>query len=247
MGAPLSHRDYEELAAGYALGALEPDDEEAFQRHLATCGACQADLRALEGVAARLAYATDPADPPASLLGSVRAGTGTPRPAVTARLRELLAWLPAGRVGGAALAVALLTVALWALALRDREVAQRERLATLEAAARMLNDPAARPVPLTGPAGRATVLASSLRDEGVLVATDLPRPAQGRIYQLWGISPGREPARGPTFPGGEPVQVVRFQLPVQPGMAFTVTVEPPGGSDRPSGRPVLEGAAPAPH
>ena len=30
----MSHSEYEELAAGYVLGALEPDDEHLFQQHL---------------------------------------------------------------------------------------------------------------------------------------------------------------------------------------------------------------------
>ena len=36
----MSHSELEELAAGYVLGALEPDDEHAFQRHLEGCPTC---------------------------------------------------------------------------------------------------------------------------------------------------------------------------------------------------------------
>jgi anti-sigma-K factor RskA len=32
VGEPMSHSEFEELAAGYVLGALEPDDEHDFQR-----------------------------------------------------------------------------------------------------------------------------------------------------------------------------------------------------------------------
>ena len=53
MDTPMSHSDYEELAAGYVLGALEPDDEHAFQQHLGGCSVCEANVRELEAVVKR--------------------------------------------------------------------------------------------------------------------------------------------------------------------------------------------------
>ena len=46
----MSHSEFEELAAGYVLGALEPDDEHAFQQHLGGCPVCEANVRELEAV-----------------------------------------------------------------------------------------------------------------------------------------------------------------------------------------------------
>jgi anti-sigma-K factor RskA len=46
---------WDELAAGYALHALEPDDEQAFTAHLATCAACRHELDDHSLVAAQLA------------------------------------------------------------------------------------------------------------------------------------------------------------------------------------------------
>jgi anti-sigma factor RsiW len=68
----MSHGEFEELAAGYVLGALEPDDEHAFQRHLGGCAACEANVRELETVAGELAYAAPPVDPPDTLWAGIR-------------------------------------------------------------------------------------------------------------------------------------------------------------------------------
>jgi len=49
-----SHDQWEELAAGYALHALEPDEELRFTEHLASCPICSASLGDHELVAAQL-------------------------------------------------------------------------------------------------------------------------------------------------------------------------------------------------
>lgn len=69
-----------ELAASYALGALEEAEETAFEEHLRNgCARCEAELRELREVAAKIATAA-PAEPPAGLkqrvLGRAR---NTPR------------------------------------------------------------------------------------------------------------------------------------------------------------------------
>ena len=76
MDAPVNHSDYEELAAGFALCALEPDEEQAFQRHLEGCPACKESMREFEEVTASLAFATPAVEPPASLRAAVRRKTG---------------------------------------------------------------------------------------------------------------------------------------------------------------------------
>jgi anti-sigma factor RsiW len=72
VDTPMSHSEFEELAAGYVLGALEPDDEHDFQRHLGGCATCEANVRELEAVAGELAYAAPPVDPPDTLWAGIR-------------------------------------------------------------------------------------------------------------------------------------------------------------------------------
>jgi anti-sigma factor ChrR (cupin superfamily) len=65
--ARLTCSDFRELAPSYALGALDADEEAAFEKHLRLgCPACEAELRAFEDVAAELGQAVAQ-EPPADL------------------------------------------------------------------------------------------------------------------------------------------------------------------------------------
>jgi anti-sigma-K factor RskA len=57
------HGPFEELAAGYALDALEPADEQRFLRHARECRACAQALAGFREVAAALAETAPPAEP----------------------------------------------------------------------------------------------------------------------------------------------------------------------------------------
>jgi anti-sigma-K factor RskA len=60
----MKHEDYKELLALDALDALEDAGERrALETHLAECAECRAELDAMRGAAASLAYATPPAAP----------------------------------------------------------------------------------------------------------------------------------------------------------------------------------------
>lgn len=74
MTAPDLHQRFDELAVGHALGALEPGDEQDFLRHAASCARCDRAVHAHLETLGHLAYASDPATPPASLWDAVRAG-----------------------------------------------------------------------------------------------------------------------------------------------------------------------------
>ena len=68
MSGPASgHGLFEELAAGYALDALEPDDEQLFLEHARSCPQCGPALAAYREVAVVLADTAPPAEPSAQL------------------------------------------------------------------------------------------------------------------------------------------------------------------------------------
>jgi Anti-sigma-K factor rskA len=278
VDTPVNHGEYEELAAGYVLGALEPDDEHVFQRHLGGCRVCEANVRELAAVAARLADAVPPVEPPDTVWAGIRreiredaargripgapwppgprpTSSGPPAPDPPGRPspdrlgpRGRGAWL----LGGLAAAAALLVVALsiWNLALRDQNAAYRDRVAALERAAELINEPNAALVALDDAPGagegRATVVASTRQDRGVLLVEDLPALQRGRVYELWGVPEGRiERAQKavvfiPLRRQG--VQTLEFEVPIQPGTVFAITDEPgPTGSEKPTTQPLLVG------
>lgn len=51
----MSHEEFSEWAGAYALGALEPDDRRAFERHLADCRICADDVRSFAPISGLLA------------------------------------------------------------------------------------------------------------------------------------------------------------------------------------------------
>jgi anti-sigma-K factor RskA len=268
----MSHSELEELAAGYVLGALEPDDEHAFQRHLEGCLTCQETVRELEAVVGELAYSAPSADPPDTVWAGIRrqikpeARRGAvPGPAPTAapapgdRGTAPLT-VPAGRglrlLPGLAAAAAILLIvvlSLWNLNLRDKNAVYRDRVATLERATQLANDPTANLVALNEapgapPGAQATVIASTRQDQGVLLVENLPPLQRGRVYELWGVPEG-DFARAEKAVVFVPLrrtgtQAHLFEVPVQTGTVFAITDEPgPDGSEKPTTQPLLTGSA----
>jgi anti-sigma-K factor RskA len=260
VDTPMSHSEFEELAAGYVLGALEPDDEHVFQQHMGGCPVCEANVRELEAVVGELAYAAPPVDPPdtvwAGIRREIRPEAAPRRAAIPAapgapsgtggRRRRLLQALAA--VAAVVLVVAL---SLWNLNLRDQNVVYRDRVAALERATQLANDPTAALVKLDDQPGttgaQATVIASSRQDRGVLLVQNLPPLQRNRVYELWGV-PGGDIAKAEKALVFVPLrrqgtQALQFEVPIQPGTAFAITEEPaPDGSDKPTSAPVLVGA-----
>jgi anti-sigma-K factor RskA len=258
VDTPMSHSEFEELAAGYVLGSLEPDDEHDFRRHLDGCATCEANVRELEAVVGELAYAAPPVDPPDTLWAGIRREIepeATPRgatPGAAPRRRVSRRLLP----GLAAAAAILLVVALsvWNLSLRDENAAVRDRLAALERATQLANDPSAKLVTMDevpGPEGaQATVIASSRQDRGVLLVQSLPPLARDRVYELWGVPQGDidKAQKALVFVPlrRQGVQALQFEVPIQPGTVFAITDEPgPDGSEKPTNQPLLVGAPPS--
>jgi len=79
------HEGFDELAVGWALHALEPEDEELFAAHLPTCPRCRQTVSETADVMGALAGDLPPVEPPERLRERLRAAVeGTeqlPRPA----------------------------------------------------------------------------------------------------------------------------------------------------------------------
>jgi len=69
-----------EQAVGWALHALEPDEEIAVERHVPTCADCSAAVRDVQDVMTQLATAVEQVEPPARLRASILdAAAATPQ------------------------------------------------------------------------------------------------------------------------------------------------------------------------
>ena len=247
----MSHAELEQLAAGYVLGSLEPDDEHEFIAHLDTCLLCRSQVAGLEGVVGELAFAAPRVAPPRGLRASLRRQIG-----LTRRRRGLLAFRvrlsrPVAIAAGVGLVLLVVLALSFAnMSLRYQVALEQRQLGELRAAVSQLVDPRARLVRLaapTGGRGHGTVATSVETGTGVLVVEGLASPGVGRVYQLWAVRPGGDPVRatpGRVWTSAGPVATIRFDgLPVEPGTSFIVTVEPRGGSTRPTLPPVLQGGS----
>jgi hypothetical protein len=141
------HAAWDELAAGHAVNALEPEDEQAFLDHLRGCDQCRATLASLEDVTGTLAYAAEPADPPAALRSRILDAAAAERPATFGtrpprhdlpRERRPRVWQPTFHLASlatAAAVVAVLALGFWNLSLRGdgnaKQAALRKRTEAL--------------------------------------------------------------------------------------------------------------------
>ena len=67
------HESFDELAVGWALHALEPEDEELFAAHLPTCPRCRGTVAETTDVMGALAGDLPPVEPPERLRDRLRA------------------------------------------------------------------------------------------------------------------------------------------------------------------------------
>jgi anti-sigma-K factor RskA len=99
--------DLHELTPAYALDALEPEEAEAYERHLSQCEECREQLAGLNETAAALAFGSVAPAPPARLRTSILDAAAAERSNVVPLLRRR--WVARG-LGVAAAAAACVVV-----------------------------------------------------------------------------------------------------------------------------------------
>ena len=226
-----------DLAAGYALDALDADEREVFDGHLAGCPDCQAEVDAIRETLVGVAPAVQP--PPAlreAVLAAVAAepkpAVATPRPARRAEIRfarerRRRRWL-AGLAAAAVVAAVVLTWRPWA---------SEAPPAAPSAVTQVLEAPDAQRY--AGPAGgpvTASVVRSAAEGRSVLVPDRLPDPGPGKTYQMWFVPPQGAPVSAGLLSGTAPVLLEGGG---QDAAAVALSVEPAGGSPQPTTTPVL--------
>jgi anti-sigma-K factor RskA len=250
-------------AAARALDALEPHEAGAVDAALGRSAELRAEADAFAETAARLGLAAEPVAPSAGLRARLladvartpqlpaEAGAGTAPEAAAgdgsqrARPAEAHAaarWYsnPALLVGAAAAALALFAggVAVGTILDDDspRMQAQADSLAELYAApdARRSN------ADIQGGAGTATLVWSEQLDRSAVVFDDLsPLPADS-TYEAWYINSAGTATPAGTFRGNQGGLVYHLlDGSLARGGTIGVTVEPKGGSEAPTSKPIV--------
>ncbi len=237
----------------YVLHALPPEEEAAFENHLASCAECRREVEDLTGRATQLGVAVEPQTPSPELrrrvLGEIaavrqdhaRAEERPNRPAVVTTRRH--------RIGRRALKLALAcsvaaAVALGGVASWQYTVAENAHGQVAEAHA----DAAALTEVLTAPdaavttakfadGANASVVASRTHGRAAFIASNLPKLTDHRVYELWYTKAGQfRPAGLLTGSGGHQAYVLDGR--VAGATAVGITVEPTGGSPQPTTDPL---------
>lgn len=206
-----------DLTAGYALDALSEDEARAYERHLAGCARCQAELARFAETSAALGFAAPPSAPPPGLRARILETARADRPNVVP-LRPRWAY-PLATVAAVA-ACAAIALGIYAASLHSR-LDSRQALHTLT-----LNGAAGSVV--VGRQGEAALVVSGLR----------PVPA-GKTYEVWVIE-GKAAYPAGLFRGTSATVHLTHRLPA--GAIVGVTVERAGGAPQPTSVPVVTSA-----
>jgi anti-sigma-K factor RskA len=209
------HERWDELAAGYALDALEPVEEAELMDHLEECETCRAALRDHEFVAAQLGALAEDADVAAPPWSAIRPGIIGDLAERRARSRRPML------LGAAAAAVVIAAATVTAVSLSGDTSARDQAVSACHA------QTACHVVELSrGSHERAVVI---VRDGTArLVPTNLSAPIGGRVYALWQLPSDGKPTLLAQPVSRSASSSTALVMPYDDTAAFALSVEPAG-------------------
>jgi anti-sigma-K factor RskA len=223
MNQPDHSRWSDDLAA-YLLGALEPREADAFERHLRRCESCQAELRWLEPAVHSLPETVARQAPPRQLrdrlMSEVRAEAGGSGRSVPARGRPRT-WLSRPAVGFAVLALLVAGVVGYAVGRggSDRGGGDSDTIVRQ--------------------AGDVTVAVVREGQSGTLRLAGLNQPPKDKVLEAWVERAGKVEGLPTLFLPDRHGQAETRIADLGGVEAVMVTEEPRGGSDRPTSAPIV--------
>ena len=256
--------DLRELAAAYALDAVDPGERAALDALAAGDAEFRREVDAFREVGALMAYAAPAAAAPAALRERILADARTvrsiataagarPMPAAPARWRQVTPWLAAAACAAfAVFAYNGQRQAREAMVALSGELTQvRTELQEKDRTLSAFMGPEVHVVSLAEANNRPTarVYWNHTRNVFIVTAFNVPRAPEGKTYQLWAISKAlKAPLSMGTFntdeegratiivPVGTDVNAIGFVE------LCAMTLEPAGGSPGPTETPRLVGS-----
>jgi len=233
---------FEDLKDAYVLGALPEEERLEFEQYLAAHPDLQAEIGELSSIAGLLAFSVREREPPPELrrriMTTVEGEAVQPR---TSRRSWLAGLWEALGIRDLALAVAaILVIGLfsWSMLLQGEVQELQGRVQSLQS-----QPQGPQMIALGGEGtkqGARAELVTLEGDQAVLVAEKMPPVPEGKTYQIWVIKGDTPQPSGLFEPKGGSIAAV-VENPVEGADAVAVTVEPEGGSKKPTTDPMLVG------
>ncbi len=240
--SPMDDKSFEDLKDAYALGALPDNERATVEAYLALHPERQAEIDDMVGIAGLLALAPPEQEPPADLrrrlMQVVESEAVQPR-AAESPTSSWFGWLGGFRnVALGAAAVLVVGLLSWNVLLQEDVHDLRGQVEE----ARSANEAQqTREIALDGTwaeqGARAEVTALK-DDRAILVVEDMPSMPEDRTGQVWVIHDDKPLPSGLLEPSGN-MAATAITTPLSEADAIAVTVEPAGGSDKPTSDPVL--------
>ncbi|MFG3349445.1 anti-sigma factor domain-containing protein [Streptomyces sp. NPDC048018] len=234
-----------DAVGAYVLHALPPAEQAAFADHLAGCEACRREVGELRRVTARLAGAETMTASPALRRRTLEKARTTPQEHVLRPPRQRR-----GRATSMALAASLAAaVALGGVALWQHREAEDAQARAVRAEERARDDNSAVAAVLTAPdatlhterlpdGASAAVVVSRSQNRAAFTARQLPDLSGARVYELWYATASGDLRPAGLLPGTGHRDTRLLEGQLDGAVAVGITVEPAGGSARPTTEPV---------
>lgn len=232
------------LAGAYSLDAIDPQEREAFEAHLATCDACRQEVFEFSSVHATLASA-QAVNPPPALKSRVLDEIARTRQVspLTGEAAEAMAlsslpartrfWSVASLAAAVAVIVLFLAITVFSTGNDTDEFASG--LATV------LEQPDAQMIELdeqSGGVGRFKVAWSNSLQRAVLIGDDLPPAPDGKAYELWLITDDASMAMHILDSAVDGTVHATLAMPQSPAV-WAITVEPSVGAEIATGEVIF--------
>ena len=241
----MNHERFEDLKDAYVLGALPQEEHTAFEHYLAAHPERQAEVDELGAFANLLAFSPQQREPPPELRGRVMevveaeaAPRRDGRRSMFAVIREYVAWRPVALGTATMLVIGLLS---WNVLLQEQvqNLTGQVEEAQTERPERQVQE--GRTIPLEGAwaqQGASAEVTSIDENRVILVAEDMPSVPENRTCQIWVIHDDVPTPSGLFDPDGN-MTAAAVTTSIEKADAIAVTVEPAGGSEKPTSDPVL--------
>lgn len=219
-----NHAGWNEDLAVYALGALEPGRAAELERHLEGCDRCRAQLRWLTPAVQALPESVERVEPPpalrARLMAEVEAEAAVSAPAA-GRRQARFRW-PSLRPALAFAALALVVAAVLGYAIGGDS-----------------GDGGGESTIAAGQAPGVTATMVDEGDGGTLRLANVHQLPDGKVLEAWVLRDGEVEAVPALFVPDHEGRA-STQLPAMNGVEeVMVTAEPKGGSEAPTGEPLI--------